>query len=86
MFVHRTQLTHKTKFKRILAAPVLIFHDVFIGIIGNEPSGKYKDPTHHHFHHKIISILEDTQISIDTFRKWQDEVIVGFNNKKLVGG
>ena len=35
LFFHITQLTYKTKFKRILAAVVLIFHDVFIGIIGN---------------------------------------------------
>ena len=36
LFVHRTQLTHKTKFKRILAATDLNFHDAFHGIIGNE--------------------------------------------------
>ena len=56
LFVHRTQLTHKTKFKRILAATVLRFHEAFIGIIGNELSGKYKDPNHHPFLHKIISL------------------------------
>ena len=27
LFVHRTQLTHKTNFKRILADTVLIFHE-----------------------------------------------------------
>ena len=60
MFVYRTQLTHKTNFKRILAATVLIFHYNFFGIIGNEPSGKYKDPTHNLFHNKIISVLAET--------------------------
>ena len=51
LFVYRTQLTHKTKFKHIVAATVMRFHDVFIVIIGNEPSGKYKYQTYHPFHH-----------------------------------
>ena len=38
LFAHRTQLTHKTKFKRILAATVLRFHGSFLEVIGNEPS------------------------------------------------
>ena len=65
----------------ILAATVLIFHDEFLGIFGNESSGKYKDPTHHHFHHKIISLPAEGQTLIETFRKWQDEVMAGFNQK-----
>ena len=81
LFVHRTQLTYKTKCKRIIAATVLRFHEAFLEIIGNEPSGKYKYPTHHPFHHKIISVLAETQISMETFRKWQDEVIGGYNEK-----
>ena len=81
LFVHRTHITHKTKFKRILAATVLRFHGSFIEIISNEPSGKYKDPTHHYFHHRIISVLADTNTSIETFHRWQDEVIAGFNKK-----
>ena len=79
LFAHRTQLTQKAKFKCILAATVMRFHHAFLVIIGNEPSAKYKDPTHHHFHHKIISVLADTKISIQNFRKWQDEVIASFN-------
>ena len=82
LFVHRTHITHKTKFKRILAATVLIFHGSFLEIVGNEPSGKYKDPTHHYFHHIITYVVADTNISIETFHKWEDEVIVGFNGKK----
>ena len=35
MIFHRTELTHKTKFNRILADTVLIFHDAFLGIIGH---------------------------------------------------
>ena len=85
LFVHRTRITHKTKFKLILVADVLRFHGSFFEVIGNEPSGKYKDPTHHHFHHKIISILSDTNISIQTFQKWQDEEIAGFNEKNWMG-
>ena len=53
--------SHKKKFKRILAANVLRFHGSFLEIIGNEPSGKYKDPTHHNFHHRKISVLVDTK-------------------------
>ena len=55
------------------------FHEAFLGMIGNEPSGKYKYPTHHPFIHKSISVLAETQISMDNFRKWKDEVIVSFN-------
>ena len=55
--------------------------DEFLGIIGNELSGKYKDPTHNHFCHKTISVLAETKISMETFLKWQDEVIAGFNEK-----
>ena len=69
LFFHRTQLTQKTKFKRILAATVLIFHDGFLGIIGNEASDKYKDTTHHPFHHKILSVIVETQISMENFLK-----------------
>ena len=29
-----------------------------------------------------MSILSDTEISKQTFQKWQDEVIAGFNEKK----
>ena len=35
-----------------------------------EPSGKYKDPTYHPFHHKIISVLAEIHISMENFRKW----------------
>ena len=79
LFFHRTQLTYKTKFKRILATTVLIFHEAFLGIIGNEPFFKYKDSTHHTFLQKSISVISETQLSMETFRKWQDEVIAGFN-------
>ena len=67
LFVHRTQIRHKKKFNRILAATVMRFHGSFLEVIGNEPSGKYKDTTHHHFHHTIISITSDTKISKQTF-------------------
>ena len=50
------QLTHKTKFKRILAATILRSHYAFLDIISNEPYGKYKDPTHCPFHHKTIHV------------------------------
>ena len=62
LFFHRTRITHKTKFKRILAATVLRFHGSFLKVVDNEPSGKYKYPTHHPFHHTIMSILSDTKI------------------------
>ena len=79
LIFHRTQLTYKTNFKRILATTVLIFHEAFLGIIGNEPFFKYKDSTHHTFLQKSISVISETQLSMETFRKWQDEVIAGFN-------
>ena len=50
LFVNKTALMHNKKFKRILAASVLIFNEEFHGIVGNEPSGKYKDTTHNPFH------------------------------------
>ena len=79
LFVHRTHIVEKTKLKHILVATVLRFHGSFLEVIVNEPSGKYKDPTHHNFHHKIISILSETKILIQTSHKWQDEKISGFN-------
>ena len=63
LFLHRTHISHITKFKSILAATFMRFRWSFLKVIGNEPSGKYKDPTHHHFHHTIMSILSDTKIS-----------------------
>ena len=59
----------------------MIYNDAFLGMIGNEPSGNYKNTTHHPFHHKIISVPAETQISMETFRKRQDEVNAGFNGK-----
>ena len=47
LFVYRTQLTHKTKFKHILAGTVVRFLHVFLIIIDNEPSGKYINQNHH---------------------------------------
>ena len=79
LFFHRTHIIEKTKFKRILAATVLRFHGSFLEVIGNELSGKYRDSAHHYFHHKIFSTLSDTKFSIQTFHKWQDELIAGFN-------
>ena len=53
-------INHAQKmFKRILVAFVIIFHSSFFGIIGNEPSGKYKDPTHDLFHQKTISFFAE---------------------------
>ena len=78
LFVHRTHISHKRKSKSILAATVLRFHGSFLEVIGNELSGKYKDPIHHNFHHTIMSILSDTKISKQTFQKWQDEVMMGW--------
>ena len=60
IFVHNTGIQNNKRFKRILAAYILIFHDAFIGIIGNEPSSKYKNLIHHTFHQKILSILSET--------------------------
>ena len=61
--VQKTEIIHNTKLKRIIYASVLGFHGVFLGIIGNEPSGKYKDPNHHPFYQKIMSSLSETSIS-----------------------
>ena len=78
LFVHKTQLRQK-KFKRIISADILRFHYAFLGIVGNEPSGKYTDPTHNPFHQNMISVIVVSQTSMETFRKWQYEVIGGFN-------
>ena len=59
----------------------MIFHEPFLGIIGNETSGKYKDPTHHPFHQKITSVPAKNKNSMKTFRKWQNEDIGGFNKE-----
>ena len=85
LFVHNTGLWYKTKLKHILAAYVLWFYYSFIGIIGNEPSGKYKDRSHHPFYQKIVSILFELKISAKTFEKRKKDVIYGFNDKNWLG-
>ena len=62
----------KIVLKHILIYSVLIAHKAFLGIIGNETSGKYKFPTHN-------------KISMDTFRKCKNEVIGGFNDNIWFG-
>ena len=69
----------------IIYAYVLIFYDAFVGIIGNKPYGKYKDPSHHPFHQKFISVLSETEFSGQTFNKRKKELIDGFNAKKWLG-
>ena len=54
---------------RILDDSILIFHEAFLDIIGNEPARTYKDPTHNPFHQKSISVLSETTILMDTLRK-----------------
>ena len=81
LFSQKTGIMHNTNLKHLLAASVMIFHESFIGIIGNEPSGNYKYPNHHPFRHKTICVPSETIISMETFRKWQNEFIEGFNNK-----
>ena len=85
IFAHNTGIHYKKKLKHILVASVLIFHDEFLGIIGNEPSGKYKDPINHPFYQKILSIIIELKISDETFEKWNKEVIDGFNGKYWLG-
>ena len=63
------------------AAKFFIISCIRILCFRNEPSSKYNDPTHHHFHHKIMSIITESNISKQTFQKWQDEVIACFNEK-----
>ena len=75
----------QNKSKNILDASVLQFYDEFLGIIGYEPSGKYKDCSHHNFHQNIISILFEQNISDETFEKRNKEVIDGFNDKNCLG-
>ena len=53
--------------------------------IGNEPYCKYKDPSHHPFHPKILSILFELKISDENIEKWKKEVIDGFKNKNWLG-
>ena len=49
IFVNNTGLWYRTKLKYILAAFVFRFYVAFLGIIVNEPSGKYKDRSHRTF-------------------------------------
>ena len=75
LFVNNTGLWYKKKLKHILAASVFQFYDDFRGIILNEPSGKYKDRSHHPFHQNIVFILFEVSISNESFDKWKKEVI-----------
>ena len=84
-FFHKTGIQSSKKLKHIPAASVLKPHDAFIGIIKNEPSGKYKDPSHQYFHHKTIYVLSEIYISDQTFKKYKEEVTDGFNAKHWLG-
>ena len=81
IFVQKTRITHTTKLKRIIADSIMIFHQAFSSIIGNKPYGKYKDPNHHPFHKENVSNLSEKWISMETFRKCQNEAIEGLNNR-----
>ena len=85
IFVQKNGLRYKTKLKHILAASVLRFYYVFLGIIVNEPYGRYKDHSHHPFNQNIVSILFELKISDETFEKWKKEAIDGFNDKNWLG-
>ena len=85
LFVHNTGIQYKTKFNHILAASVLQFYDAFPGIIGNGPYGKYNDRSHNPFHHNIVSVVFELNISGETFDKCKKGVIDGFNNKNWLG-
>ena len=85
LFVHNTGIQYKTKFNHILAASVLQFYDAFPGIIGNGPYGKYNDRSHNPFHHNIVSVVFELNISGETFDKCKKVVIDGFNNKNWLG-
>ena len=73
LFIHNTGLHYKKKLNNILSVYVLIFYDEFLGIIGNEPSGKHKDPSNYPFHEKTFSIIFELrfmmQIMINGRRK-----------------
>ena len=70
IFVHNVGLQYKTKLNHILDTYVLQFYDAFLGIIRNEPYGKYKDCSHNPFHQNILSALFELNISDETFEKW----------------
>ena len=73
LFTTLVSITTK-KLNNILSVYVLIFYDEFLGIIGNEPSGKHKDPSNYPFHEKTFSIIFELrfmmQIMINGRRKW----------------
>ena len=58
------------KLKRILSASIIKTKESFIWIIGNEPYGKYKDPTHNPFS-KQNSVISDTTIPMENFQRWK---------------
>ena len=84
LIVYNTGIQYK-KLNHVLAASILRFYDAFLGIIGNEPSVKYKNPSHHNFHQKNVSIHFDLKLSDETFDKRKKEVIYGFNDKNWLG-
>ena len=75
----------RTKFKRILAATILRFHNEFFAIIENKPSSKYKYATYHPFNQSILLVLTDIGYAMSTFWKWQKEVLAGFKEKNWLG-
>ena len=85
LFVYKTQLTHKTKFKRILAAKILRFHDEFLELLRMNHMVSTRIQPIIPSIAKLFLFFAETQISMETFHKWQYEVIVGFNERNWLG-
>ena len=85
LFLFTTLVSSAKKIESYPSYICLSIYDAFLGIIGNEPSGKYKDRSNHPFHQNIISILFELNIYDETFEKWKKEVIDVFNDKNWSG-
>ena len=85
LFFNKSDIMNNTTLKPIFIASVLIFHPVFLEIIGNEYSSKYKDPTYHPFIQENPFSLVDMRFPLITFRKWKNEFVQRFNKKNWLG-
>ena len=64
LFIIDTGIHHNKKLKRILSESGLRFHHAFICIIGNEPSGKYNNPSNHPSCQKYLPSLQKLKFLI----------------------
>jgi len=69
----------------MLVAVLLLRYKDFLDVLAQEPRNKFANPSVHPFVARVEETLEDAQLSVENFNKWQEQVKDGFNNRNFAG-